>query len=240
MPIGLPKLKHAWFRQYLPGTPKELKPFRRSELAMFPRLEFYKWESITRLTPYNAWTYFMTGWIFTNLAIAYYNSGPNKYMNSDSVFVDQMTPAERIEANRMKDPNRMPWPVLHKYVTEMREGKRNLDDMGKLWKQTLHYYPHDWLIPIEFTQILKYSTAKLLSQYVEDPEAMRKQMLFQLINVRYDRVKFNEKVSQDVKEIIAVACDDLTALDFSDMTSVPLVPTHTVRASGESDRVFGR
>merc|ERR1711916_320626 len=110
-----------------------------------------------------------------------------------------------------------------------------MDDLGKLWKQTRTYYPHDWLIPLEITQILKFSTAKLLSQYVDDPEELRRQLLFQLINVRYDRVKLQEKVNQDVKEIIAVACDDLMALDFSNPDHVPLVPTHGARSNSNEE-----
>ena len=233
--LASPKVRHNWFRRNLPlPDPKALKPFRRSQEALMKALpEHIKYSE--RLTPYNAKRAFLGGFIFTHGAITYYNYYITDVESDNNAMNMATSPADRIAADRQKDPNRMPWPVVHKYVTEMREGKRTLDDLGKLWEQTRHYYPHDWLIPLECTQVLKYSTGKLLSQYVEDPEEMRKQLLFQLINVRYDRVKAQDKVTQDVKDIIAIACDDLAALSFEDPDHIPLVPVHSSRGTGASD-----
>jgi hypothetical protein len=233
--LGLkPKTEHHWLRKYVPVEAKALKPMRRSHFALIAQLpgaEKYAF----RLQPYNGFLMFICGWMSTNFLISWYNSAPT---DKTRFIVDDMSPVERIEFNKQKDPNRIPWPLLHKYVTEMREGKRNMDDLGKLWDQCRYYYGHDWLVPIEITQILKYSTGKLLSQYVVDPEEMRKQLLFQLINVRYDRVKSNYKVSADVKDIIAISCDDLATLDFSDRENIPLVPVHSSRATGATDKLI--
>jgi hypothetical protein len=128
---------------------------------------------------------------------------------------------------RSKDPNRIPWPVVHRDVTEMREGKRSLDNLQNLWEQTRYFYPGDWLIPVELTQVLKFNSALYLSQYVADPEVLRKEVLTQLLNVRYGRVASSAKVTQEVLEIIAAACDDLSRMSLADTKFVPLVPTNT-------------
>ena len=126
---------------------------------------------------------------------------------------------------RQKDPKRPPWPLLHFNVVEMREGKRSLDQIAQVWNETAHYYPNDWLIPIEMVQILKYNSALYLSQFVADPEQLRKEVHQQLVRLKNQKV--TRKVSHDVLEIVRAACDDVAALDFRKTDSVPLVPINT-------------
>lgn len=130
-------------------------------------------------------------------------------------------------ASRMEDKKRPPWPVLHQRVTEMREGKRPLDELQKFWDETKYYYEGDWLIPMELAQILKYSTGRYLGQFVRDPEELRKELIRQLENVKYGRVMTIDTITRDVQEIINVALSELNNSDFTDLDKIPLVPTHT-------------
>ncbi len=127
--------------------------------------------------------------------------------------------------DRRRDPKRPPWPLLHFHVVEMREGKRSLDQLGELWAQVNHYYANDWLIPIEMVQILKYNSPLFLSQYVADPEQMRKEVHAQLVRLKQQRV--SRKFSSDVLEIVRAACDDVSRLDFRATDTVSLVPINT-------------
>lgn len=225
-----PKTELSWFDRYVLGKkdPKKgLVPFRRSQIALLqeqlPELERQAW----RLTPNMAFTYFMFGYLIVSTGSCFVHMYIASSLMLDHATVDQRSAAQRIEDNKKKDPNRMPWPVVHQQVTEMREGKRSMEDLAKLWDQTKYYYPHDWLVPVELVQVLKFSTGKLLSQYVADPEEMRKDLLVQLFNVRYGRVGSDHRVNNDVKEIITIACEDLEGMSFEDTDKIPLVPVHT-------------
>lgn len=128
---------------------------------------------------------------------------------------------------RQADPRRPPWPVLHQRVVMMREGKTNHDDLALLWEQTKHYYPHDWLIPLELSQVLKYTTGTYLQSYVADPEALRLEIIAQLENIGSGAVRdvSGAPINRDVVELIHMATEDLKALSLT--TGITLVPTHT-------------
>nr|3HA4_A Chain A, Mix1 [Leishmania major]3HA4_B Chain B, Mix1 [Leishmania major]3HA4_C Chain C, Mix1 [Leishmania major]3HA4_D Chain D, Mix1 [Leishmania major]3HA4_E Chain E, Mix1 [Leishmania major]3HA4_F Chain F, Mix1 [Leishmania major]3HA4_G Chain G, Mix1 [Leishmania major]3HA4_H Chain H, Mix1 [Leishmania major] len=138
---------------------------------------------------------------------------------------------EELEAQRQRhnDPRRPPWPLLHQRVVLLREGKGAPEDIALMWEQTKHYYPADWLIPLELTQVLKYSSGKYLQTYVADPDEMRKEVLMQLLNVKYGRVSDPNggRVNKDVEEIISMAVDDLENMDLNPAADAVLIPTHT-------------
>ncbi|AAZ11417.1 MIX protein [Trypanosoma equiperdum] len=133
------------------------------------------------------------------------------------------------ERRRRNDPRRPPWPLLHQRSVLLREGKAPHDDLLLLWEQTRHYYPADWLVPLEITQVLKYTSGAYLQNYVPDPDQLRKEVLMQLLNIQYGRVRDPNggRLNRDVKEIIAMAIEDLENMDLSPGTEPALVPTHT-------------
>lgn len=129
------------------------------------------------------------------------------------------------ELERHKDPNRPPWPLLHFTVVEMREGKRSLDQLQETWDNARLYYSHDWLLPCEFAQILKYNSPVYLNSYIADPEQMKKEVREQLLKVKHSKV--TRAVNNDVKEIVTAAASELAELDFRRHDTVPLVPRNT-------------
>ncbi|KAH8607007.1 hypothetical protein ERJ75_001469000 [Trypanosoma vivax] len=133
------------------------------------------------------------------------------------------------EKRRRSDPRRPPWPLLHQRSVLLREGKLPHDDLPLLWEQTRHYYPADWLVPLEITQVLKYTSGPYLQSYVADPNKLRKEVLLQLLNIKYGRVKDGAggRINRDVKEIISVAIDDLENMNLSPSAEPALVPLHT-------------
>ena len=133
----------------------------------------------------------------------------------------------KIDGRYADDPNRVPWPLLHKQVTDMREGKVGLEDLQKLWDHVKYYYNEDWLIPIEIVQILKYTTGMYLSQFVADPDEMRKELIDQMLRIHYDKVSNEWRVTPDVKEIVSLAVDDLERLGTVSKDYIPLVPANT-------------
>lgn len=130
---------------------------------------------------------------------------------------------------RHNDPRRPPWPLLHQRVVLLREGKGAPEDIPLAWEQTKHYYPADWLIPLELVQVLKYTTGNFLQNYVADPDQMRKEILMQLMDVRYGRVKdpSGVRVNRDVEEVLSMAIDDLEGMNLSPSADVVIVPRHT-------------
>ena len=133
----------------------------------------------------------------------------------------------KIDGRYSADPNRIPWPLLHKQVTDMREGKLGIEELAQLWEHVKYYYGEDWLIPLEIVQILKYTTGIFLKQYVADPEAMRQEITDQLLRIHYDKVNAEWRVNADVKEVISLAVDDLEQLGRLDADYIPLVPANT-------------
>ncbi|EPY35383.1 hypothetical protein AGDE_03312 [Angomonas deanei] len=133
------------------------------------------------------------------------------------------------ERARRSDPRRPPWPLLHQRVVLLREGKGSPEDIALMWEQCKHYYPSDWLIPLELTQVLKYTSGKYLQNYVADPDQMRKEVLIQLLDVKYGRVKDPNgvRINRDVEEIISMAVDDLENMDLNPSAEGTLVPRHT-------------
>ncbi|EAN89737.1 putative MIX protein [Trypanosoma cruzi] len=133
------------------------------------------------------------------------------------------------EKRRRNDPRRPPWPLLHQRIVLLREGKAPHDDLPLLWEQTRHYYPADWLVPLEVTQVLKYTSGAYLQNYVADPDKLRKDVLMQLLNIKYGRVKDPNggRINRDVEEIISMAIEDLENMDLSPSADAALVPTHT-------------
>ena len=127
--------------------------------------------------------------------------------------------------DRARNPNRPPWPLLHHAIVEMREGKRGLDGLAATWDQVRMFYPEDWLIPIEIVQILKFNSALNLSQFVPDPEQLRKEVLVQLLSIKHQKVV--RKSTAEIVEIAGAASMDLEAMDYRDLSHVPLVPVHT-------------
>ena len=133
----------------------------------------------------------------------------------------------KIDGRYSDDPNRIPWPLLHKQVTDMREGKMGLEDMQKLWDHVKYFYNEDWLIPVELVQILKYTTGMYLSQFVTDSDQLRTEVIDQLLRIHYDKVSSEWRVTPDVKEILSLAVDDLERLGSVATDHIPLVPANT-------------
>ena len=126
-----------------------------------------------------------------------------------------------------QDPRRPPWPVLHQRVVMMREGKSPHDDIGLVWEQTKYYYPHDWLIPMELSQIIKFTTGAYLQAYVPDPEQFRQELIEHLERVHRGDVPDPSgiKMNRDIQELIMMAIHDVKSIDMS--VGMTLVPTHT-------------
>jgi hypothetical protein len=207
----------GWF-----ASLRNLKPYRRSHEKIFPQMKGLR-KRERRLQPTNILTYMFGSFLGTFGTWHMLNAKLPTEMPDEELTEEQ---AEMRVQN--KDPNRIPWPLLHQRVTQIREGKQTMDELERCWEQTKFYYRGDWLIPVEMTQVLKYSTGKFLSQYCADPEQMRKEILVQLLNVKYGRATAADKVTDITREIITVACDDLAKLSFKDLDAVPLVPTHTI------------
>lgn len=152
----------------------------------------------------------------------------------------ELSPEQKKTLAKQRDPRRPPWPLLHQRAVFMREGKVSHEDIGLLWEQTKYYYPHDWLIPLEIAQILKYSSGVYLSAYVPDPEKLRKEVLLQLMNVKYGRIPNAQenKISLDVEEIINIAVDELENISLDTTVAAPLVPVMTKRSALPSNVKF--
>ena len=160
------------------------------------------------------------------LAFIFFRVKPEKY---ESMIEEQRESAkfQAAFAQKANDPKRPPWALLHLHVTEMREGKRKYDGLGKIWEQVKHWHNGCWLIPVEITQILKYTTGKFMSNYVEDPESFRKELITQLENIKRGKVYTIDPITREVQEIINVALAELNEMEFRPDDEIPLVPTHT-------------
>ncbi|GET86227.1 hypothetical protein, conserved [Leishmania tarentolae] len=188
---------------------------RMSSLSSFMGME---------MDPYTAKSMFLFGFIASVGFLSVYSVKETKKAGPIEL-------PEELEAQRQRhnDPRRPPWPLLHQRVVLLREGKGAPEDIALMWEQTKHYYPADWLIPLELTQVLKYSSGKYLQTYVADPDEMRKEVLMQLLNVKYGRVSDPNggRVNKDVEEIISMAVDDLENMDLNPSADAVLIPTHT-------------
>ncbi|CAG9569419.1 conserved hypothetical protein [Leishmania major strain Friedlin] len=188
---------------------------RMSSLSSFTGIE---------VDPYTAKSMFLFGFIASVGFLSVYSVKETKKAGPIEL-------PEELEAQRQRhnDPRRPPWPLLHQRVVLLREGKGAPEDIALMWEQTKHYYPADWLIPLELTQVLKYSSGKYLQTYVADPDEMRKEVLMQLLNVKYGRVSDPNggRVNKDVEEIISMAVDDLENMDLNPAADAVLIPTHT-------------
>ncbi|CAJ1986489.1 MIX protein [Leishmania donovani] len=188
---------------------------RMSSLSSFTGIE---------VDPYTAKSMFLFGFIASVGFLSVYSVKETKKAGPIEL-------PEELEAQRQRhnDPRRPPWPLLHQRVVLLREGKGAPEDIALMWEQTKHYYPADWLIPLELTQVLKYSSGKYLQTYVADPDEMRKEVLMQLLNVKYGRVSDLKggRVNKDVEEIISMAVDDLENMDLNPSADAVLIPTHT-------------
>ncbi|KAG5485158.1 hypothetical protein CUR178_08130 [Leishmania enriettii] len=188
---------------------------RLSSLSSFTGVE---------IDPYTAKSMFLFGFIASIGFLSVYSVKETKKAGPIEL-------PEELEAQRQRhnDPRRPPWPLLHQRVVLLREGKGTPEDISLMWEQTKHYYPADWLIPLELTQVLKYSSGRYLQTYVADPDEMRKEVLMQLLNVKYGRVSDPNggRVNKDVEEIISMAVDDLENMDLNPAADAVLVPTHT-------------
>eukprot|EP00760_Papus_ankaliazontas_P033527 PhM_4_TR6391/c0_g1_i1/m.63354 len=168
-----------------------------------------------------------TGFLFYGTIIIYGISQIQRTPeDAEAAELAYMTDQEREVAMRMKEKKRPPWPVLHHQATQMREGKLPYEGIDQLWKDTQYYYRADWLIPVEIAQILKYNSGKYMSEFVEEPESMKKEIMMQLLSIKYGRVKGVDVISSDVQEILTLTLEDLSKLDLTDVSSVPLTPTH--------------
>lgn len=188
---------------------------RMSSLSSFTGIE---------VDPYTAKSMFLFGFIASVGFLSVYSVKETKKAGPIEL-------PEELEAQRQRhnDPRRPPWPLLHQRVVLLREGKGAPEDIALMWEQTKHYYPADWLIPLELTQVLKYSSGKYLQTYVADPDEMRKEVLMQLLNVKYGRASDPNggRVNKDVEEIISMAVDDLENMDLNPSADAVLIPTHT-------------
>ncbi|CAJ1017787.1 putative Mitochondrial membrane-anchored protein [Leishmania utingensis] len=188
---------------------------RMSSLSSFTGVE---------IDPYTAKSMFLFGFIASVGFLSVYSVKETK--KAGPIELPEELQAQR---QRHNDPRRPPWPLLHQRVVLLREGKGAPEDIALMWEQTKHYYPADWLIPLELTQVLKYSSGRYLQTYVADPDEMRKEVLMQLLNVKYGRVSDPNggRVNKDVEEIISMAIDSLENLDLNPAADTVLVPTHT-------------
>ncbi|AIN95908.1 MIX protein, putative [Leishmania panamensis] len=188
---------------------------RMSSLSSFTGVE---------IDPYTAKSMFLFGFIASVGFLSVYSVKETK--KAGPIELPEELQAQR---QRHNDPRRPPWPLLHQRVVLLREGKGAPEDIALMWEQTKHYYPADWLIPLELTQVLKYSSGRYLQTYVADPDEMRKEVLMQLLNVKYGRVSDPNggRVNKDVEEIISMAIDSLENMDLNPAADTVLVPTHT-------------
>jgi hypothetical protein len=173
-------------------------------------------------------TYFFATFIFGNMAFLAFAFlyRPEKYADAmkKQAIMDQ---ALDNFATKIGDGKRPPWPLLHLAATEMREGKRNLEELQKTWDQVKYYHNSDWLVPLEITQIMKFSTGRFLAQYVRDPETMRIELIEQLEMIRRGKVRTVDPITKEVQDIINSALDDLRSMSLANIDEIPLVPTHT-------------
>lgn len=177
-------------------------------------------------------TYLLSGFLFSMLYITVFAvQDMNGKKNQDAK--KNMSASEKRNHDKMMDPRRPPWPMLHHKAVTMREGKLGHDDIGLIWEQTKHYYSHDWLIPLEFAQILKFSSGLYLSSYLADPDGFRKEIIQQLDDVRCNRVTSptDGKISKDIYEIISIAIDELESISLDTNVPAPLVPIASRRIS---------
>ncbi|XQJ24997.1 MIX protein [Leishmania guyanensis] len=188
---------------------------RMSSLSSFTGVE---------IDPYTAKSMFLFGFIASVGFLSVYSVKETK--KAGPIELPEELQAQR---QRHNDPRRPPWPLLHQRVVLLREGKGAPEDIALMWEQTKHYYPADWLIPLELTQVLKYSSGRYLQTYVADPDEMRREVLMQLLNVKYGRVSDPNggRVNKDVEEIISMAIDSLENMDLNPAADTVLVPTHT-------------
>lgn len=197
------------------------KMFRRSPRCLASMKEVFG----TKGNPFAAYMckeYFMFGFIgsFTYLTVF-------SVQETKKAGPTDLPPEVLAERARQNDPRRPPWPILHQRVVQMREGKAPHDDISLLWEQTKHYYPHDWLIPLELSQILKYTTGKYLQSYVADPDQLRREVLQQLSNIAEGRIRdpAGIRLNRDTLELIALAAMELEDLDLT--VGMTLVPRNT-------------
>lgn len=173
------------------------------------------------IDPYTAKSIFIFGFVASISFLSAYAARETKKVGP--IELPQSMEAQR---KRQNDPRRPPWPLLHQRVVLLREGKGSPEDIALIWQQAKYYYPADWLIPLELIQVLKYSNATFLQNYVPDPDLLRKEILTHMMDVKYGRVKdeTGSRVNRDVKEILSIAIADLEQLDLSGSREIPLVP----------------
>ena len=85
---------------------------------------------------------------------------------------------------------RIPWPLLHRQITQMREGKQNIELLHSLYQHCKVYYPDDWLLLVEIGHILKENTNQsLISRAkIKDPTGFRHEILRHLIFLKHGKV----------------------------------------------------
>lgn len=213
----------------LPPRDFHLKEQKREDAALDKWFRHIMWKFVLKPDPTNIKSYSFLAFSCIVLPYGLWQQRRKWKTLEDIVGLDideDVLKSGDLEAlERQKDPKRPPWPLLHFNIVEMREGKRSLDQIGEIWDQVYHYYPNDWLIPLEMVQIMKYNSPLFLSQYVSDPEQMRKEVHMQLVRIKNQKV--TRKFSADVMEVVRAACNDVAALDFRKTDSVPLVPINT-------------
>jgi hypothetical protein len=190
---------------------------RRTAVRRVSFREFAGPNSVNYLSPYNALGFFYLGFIFAFAYLA-------KYSLEKSIEIGAVMPKDDLDREadaKEKDPRRPPWPLLHQRVVFMREGKLGHDDLALSWEQCKHYYGHDWLIPLEMAQILKYTSPMYLQTYIDQPDQLRKEVLAQLLKVRY-----NTSLNRDEEEILDMMIGELKSMSLliENGDSIPLVP----------------
>lgn len=175
-------------------------------------------------SPYMMKSYF--GYMFYGSALfgGIYNF--NAYRKDADEVNRLLTDEQRVLQKRLAEPARTPWPVLHHNATQIREGKRPFDEIAKIWTEVQYYYPGDWLIPLEFAQVIKYNNGNYLKQFLDEPEAFRKEIMVQLLNVKYGKVQSLDMITDEIREILTQTVDDLSKISLADTKTVPLTPTH--------------
>ena len=84
---------------------------------------------------------------------------------------------------------RIPWPLIHRQITQIREGKQPIRSLHSLYQHCKVYYPDDWLLLVEIGHILKdHTNQSLMSRgQIKDPIGFRHEILRHLIYLKHGK-----------------------------------------------------
>ncbi|KNH09577.1 membrane protein mix1 [Perkinsela sp. CCAP 1560/4] len=96
---------------------------------------------------------------------------------------------------------RIPWPLLHRQITQIREGKQSIANIFALYQHVKVFYPNDWLFLIEIGNILTHHNNQSLAlrAKIKDPMGFRHEVLQNLLFLKHGRrVSFVENPDLEV------------------------------------------